>query len=141
MSMAVVYGILNLLIDGIFQDEFPSMMMNFMMRFGLSHEQANTLYGQIFMENKDLFIMAGFIILFLIFFYFAVSRITNYLESIGEEIENILNESDSPVALDPELRPISEKLNSLKLTLRRREIAATESEQKKNDLVVFLAMI
>lgn len=139
MSMAVVYGILNLLIDGIFQDEFPSMMMNFMMRFGLSHEQANTLYGQIFMENKDLFIMAGFIILFLIFFYFAVSRITNYLESIGEEIENILNESDSPVALDPELRPISEKLNSLKLTLRRREIAATESEQKKNDLVVFLA--
>ena len=52
MSMAVVYGILNLLIDGIFQDEFPSMMMNFMMRFGLSHEQANTLYGQIFMEIR-----------------------------------------------------------------------------------------
>ena len=83
--------------------------------------------------------MAGFIILFLIFFYFAVSRITNYLESIGEEIENILNESDSPVALDPELRPISEKLNSLKLTLRRREIAATKASRRKNDLVVFLA--
>ena len=81
--------------------------------------------------------MAGFIILFLIFFYFAVSRITNYLESIGEEIENILNESDSPVALDPELRPISEKLNSLKLTLRRREIAATKASRRKRSCGVF----
>ena len=32
-----------------------------------------------------------------------------------------------------------EKLNTLKMTLKRREYEAMESEQRKNDLVVFLA--
>ncbi len=55
------------------------------------------------------------------------------------EIETILSDSEAPVTLEPELRPISEKLNTLKMTLKRREYEAVESEQRKNDLVVFLA--
>ena len=50
-----------------------------------------------------------------------------------------MSDSDAPVTLVPELRPISEKLNTLKMTLKRREYEAMESEQRKNDLVVFLA--
>ena len=81
----------------------------------------------------------GFIVLFLIFFYLAMSKVTSYLNNIGAEIENILSDSEAPVTLEPELKPISEKLNTLKMTLKRREYEAMESEQRKNDLVVFLA--
>lgn len=139
LALAVGYGILVLLIDGLFQDGFQEMAISLMERCGMTHAQADLWYGRIFMDNKDLLVALGFILLFLIFFYFAISKITNYLQEIGQEIENILSESDEPVTLEPELRPIAERLNTLKMTLRRRELAANESEQKKNDLVVFLA--
>ena len=54
----------------------------------------------------------GFIVLFLIFFYLAMSKVTRYLNNIGAEIENILSDSEAPVTLEPELKPISEKLNT-----------------------------
>ena len=83
--------------------------------------------------------MVGIIIWFLIFFYLAMSEVTRYLNSIGTEIETILSNSEAPVTLEPELRPISEKLNTLKMTLKRREYEAVESEQRKNDLIMYLA--
>ena len=139
LSVAIGYGILVLLIDGILQDSFPVLVMKLFMKMGMSYDRANELYGAIFMNNKDLFVALGFIFLFLVFFYLAMSKVTRYLDHIGEEIENILSDSEAPVTLTPELRPISEKLNTLKMTLKRREYEAVESEQRKNDLVVFLA--
>lgn len=139
LALGIGYVIVELLVDGLLQNRFPDLVIHFLMFFDLSYEEANTLYGRIFMENKDLFLAGGFMILFLIFFYVAISKITHYLDDIGNEIDNILNDSDAPVTLEPELRPIAEKLNTLKMTLKRREYAAVESEQRKNDLVVFLA--
>lgn len=139
ISLAIGYGILVLLIDGIFQDSFPAVVISLLMKLGVSYNRANELYGVIFMDNKDLFVALGFIVLFLFFFYLAMSRITRYLDDIGEEIENILSDSEAPVTLVTELRPIAEKLNTLKMTLKRREYEAMESEQRKNELVVFLA--
>jgi two-component system sensor histidine kinase VanS len=138
-SVAIGYGILVLLIDGIFQKSFSTMVMNLLEKAGMSHERANNLYGAIFMDNKELFVALGFIILFSIFSYLSLSKIIRYLDDIGVEIENILSDSEAPVTLIPELKPISEKLNTLKMTLKRREYEALESEQRKNDLVVFLA--
>ena len=68
LALAVGFGILKLLIDGVFQPKFPELIISVLMRFHLSYEEANQLYGQIFMDNKDMFLAMGFIILFLIFF-------------------------------------------------------------------------
>ena len=138
-SLAVGYIILVFLIDCVLQDSFPAMIISLLMKFGMSQTEADRVYGTVFMQNKGLFVAVGFIILFLIFFYLAMSKVTRYLNSIGTEIETILSNSEAPVTLEPELRPISEKLNTLKMTLKRREYEAVESEQRKNDLVVFLA--
>ena len=140
-SLAVGYIILVVLIDGVLQDSFPAMIISLLMKFGMSQTEADRVYGTVFMQNKGLFVAVGFIILFLIFFYLAMSKVTRYLNSIGTEIETILSNSEAPVTLEPELRPISEKLNTLKMTLKRREYEAVESEQRKNDLVVYLTML
>lgn len=139
LALGIGYMIVVLLVDGIFQNRFPEWVIRCLMFFDLSWEEANLLYGRIFMENKDLFLLGGFMLLFMIFFYVAISKITHYLDDIGDGIDHILSDSDAMVELEPELRPISEKLNTLKMTLKRRENAANESEQRKNDLVVFLA--
>ena len=120
LALGIGYVMVELLVDGLFQNRFPDLVIRFLMFFELSHDEANTLYGRIFMDNKDLFLAGGFMILFLIFFYVAISKVTHYLDDIGNEIDNILNDSDAPVTLEPELRPIAEKLNTLKMTLTRR---------------------
>ena len=51
----------------------------------------------------------------------------------------MFSNSKQPIELETELEPIAEKLNTMKMTLARKERMAQESEQRKNDLVVYLA--
>ena len=95
LSLIIGYGILVLLIDGIFQDSFPRAVIQFLQSMGMDYTRANEIYGIIFMDNKDLFVALGFILLFLVFFYLAMSKITRYLDDIGEEIGNIMSDSDA----------------------------------------------
>lgn len=139
LAMAVGCVIVKVLIDGVFQNNFASLFIKVLTQFNVDYETADRLYGIIFMENKDIILAVGFMLLFLIFFYFAVSKLTNYMNDIGREIDTILTDQEAPITLVPELAPLSEKLNTLKLTLKKREYAAIESEQRKNDLVVYLA--
>lgn len=135
----VGYGILTLLIDGILQDAFAELTVGFFMNFGLDYWQAQSWYTRIFVSNKTLFLIAGFCILFVIFYYLSIQRMIRYLNEISEEIHGILNDSEAPVMLPSELEPMAQELSQLKLKLARRKKEAAESEQKKNELVVYLA--
>ena len=64
---------------------------------------------------------------------------TKYLDQVGDGIENIISDSNEPVHLITELKPIEIRLNEIKATLRRQELESVASEKKKNDLVLFLA--
>lgn len=61
------------------------------------------------------------------------------MKEINQGIENILSDFNEPVRFKPALRPLEDSLNEIKMTIRRQEQEAIESEKKKNDLVVFLA--
>ena len=45
-------------------------------------------------------------LLFALFFYVALSKMTRYLDQIGDGIENIVSESTEPIHLITELKPI-----------------------------------
>lgn len=139
LAVVVGYGILTFLVDGIFQDGFANLAVNLFMKAGLGYEQAVDLYNRVFIYNKSLFVVGGFAVLFLFFFYLSIGRMTKYLNDISDALEKILNSSDEPIVLVPELAPMAEKMSSLKQKLARREQQAAESEQKKNELVVYLA--
>ena len=51
----------------------------------------------------------------------------------------ILNESSGRISLPAPLQPLENKLNEIKGTLKEQRRHAEESEQRKNDLVVYLA--
>ena len=89
-------------------------------------------------EQNTNFIMWYFI-LFGVFFYFTLSKLTKYLQQVEEGINNIVSDSMEPVLLTPELAPIEDKLNEIKMTIKQQEMEALESERKKNELVMFLA--
>lgn len=139
LAAIVGYGILTFLVDGIFQDSFASLMVSLFQKFGMNYWQAEEYYYRIFMMNKSLFVVGGFCILYLFFFYVSIGRMTKYLNDISDALEKILNDSPEPIVLVPELAPMAEKMSTLKKELVRREKQAAESEQRKNELVVYLA--
>ena len=139
MAAVVGYGILTFVVDGIFQDSFADLVMTVFMKFGMDYMTAQNWYTRIFIYNKSLFVVGGFGVLFFIFFYISIGRMIRYLNGISDALEKILNNSPEPIVLVPELAPMAEKMSTLKKELVRREKQAAESEQKKNELVVYLA--
>lgn len=135
----VGYLFKNLVIDGIYNHKFADGFVHFFMWFHMPEQQAIDLYWTVIGNNKIYFMGAGFLLLFSFFFYFVLSRITQYLKEINQGIENILSDFNEPVRFKPALRPLEDSLNEIKMTIRRQEQEAIESEKKKNDLVVFLA--
>ena len=105
----------------------------------MDSEMANEWYGRIFMDHKTVFLVIGFIILFLIFYNLLVKRMLHYLSSVEAAIDAIQREDDEQIVLVPELKPLEDKLMALRATLKRKEMETAISEQKKNDLVVYLA--
>ena len=135
----VGYLFKNLVIDGIYNHKFADGFVHFFMWFHMPEQQAIDLYWKVIGNNKIYFMGAGFLLLFSFFFYFVLSRIAQYLKEINQGIENILSDFNEPVRFKPALRPLEDSLNEIKMTIRRQEQEAIESEKKKNDLVVFLA--
>lgn len=139
LALVVGYGIVHFFIDGIFQDIFTDMMMWIFTNLDMDVDMADEMYGRIFMDNKVAFLCVGFVLLFLLFYNILIKWLLHYLENVEKAIDSVRDDKEEPVRMATELQPISDKLNSLKRTLKRKERARLESEQKKNDLVVYLA--
>ena len=54
-------------------------------------------------------------------------------------VEQLLSENAGPIQLSPELEFMEKQLNTIRQTLEKRAFDAKEAEQRKNDLVVYLA--
>lgn len=140
-ALTVLVGgfLLNYVIDGIYNDSFARTFVRVMMTFNVKEQTAIDMYWGLIGNNKTFFMIVGFLLLFALFFYVALSKMTKYLDQVGEGIENIVSDSTEPIHLITELKPIEIRLNEIKATLKRQELEAIEGEKKKNDLVVFLA--
>lgn len=140
-ALTVLVGtfLLRYVIDGVYNDSFGTAFVTILTRCNVSQKKAIALYWKLIGNNKDLFTVLGFLLLFSLFFYIALSQMTKYLHQIEKGIENIISESKEPVHLITELKPIENRLNEIKETLKRQELEAEEAENRKNDLVVFLA--
>ena len=131
--------ILVFFVDGILQDGFIDAFVRALGFLHVSEPTAIRIYQLIFQQNKLLIVVIGFFILFIAIFYLPLNGLTKYIDQIGAGVENILSDSTEPIHLIRELQPLEVHMNSIKRKLRQREEEAAESEQKKNDLLMYLA--
>ena len=117
-------------------NEFVRMLIS---SIHISEEAARHWYWKFLGNNKDIVIFIGFLCLFSIFFYVSLSKMDSYFRQVESGIDNIVVDSDESIEMITELKPIESKLTEIKSTLKKRELEAQEAEQRKNDLVVFLA--
>ncbi len=140
-ALTVLVGgfLLDFVIDGVYNEKFGSIFVEILTAFNVKEKTAISLYWRLIADNKTFFMVVGFLLLFALFFYVALSKMTRYLDQVGEGIENIVSDSTEPIHLITELKPIEIRLNEIKATLKRQELESIEGEKRKDDLVLFLA--
>lgn len=129
-----------LLVEGTLHAPFANWMVQvFEDVFQLDSGRAIDVYRRLFRDNKVLLLAIGFFVMLLLFIFIAVTRITRRFDLVSKGIDQVIQETEAPIELPPELIVMENQLNTAKATLRERRMAALQSEQRKNDLVVYLA--
>ena len=128
------------MVDGLLQDPFARFFVWVAQTlFGQSEDAALELYQTYVRAHKTDYINLAVVVLMLAAFYLAMGKFTRWLNRISAGVRQVVDGTGEPVKLPRELAPIQADLNSLQTTLRQRETEAREAEQRKNDLLVFLA--
>lgn len=107
--------------------------------FNISWEEARMIYLANVRENIDMIIIVTIIVFFFILFRIYLFQFTRYFDEMVSGVDMLSQESKDNIKMSPELLFMEEKLNQVKKTLRERMIASKEAEERKNDLVVYLA--
>lgn len=139
---ALVLGLLIMVIfvDGILQAPFADTFIYLCRKFLLLDDiTAHDVYQQLFRNNKIIWMTFFFFIVMLFIFYRSLSHFTNYFNEISRGMDKLVEESEEEITLSPEMDFMEKKLNRIKSTLKKRARDAQEAEQRKNDLVVYLA--
>ena len=93
----------------------------------------------LFLDNKALIICLFFGIIVIFTFLIIIIKFSNYLYRINTAVEQIFLEGTSYITLPDELIEIEDQLNSIRDNMEIKTKEAKESEQRKNDLIVYLA--
>ena len=100
---------------------------------------AYNFYGDYFRGNKDRFFIAAITIVFAVLLWRVFRGMTRYFEEINQGIETLLADDENQIQLSPEMLPFERKLNTVKRTLAERKAETALAEQRKDELVMYLA--
>jgi len=106
---------------------------------GVPWDYARIIYFEHVGRNIDTIMMITTITFFVLLFRFSLTWFTKYFNEIIAGVDQLAEESQDRIAMSPELGFMEEKLNQVKYKLERQSKEAQEAEQRKNDLVVYLA--
>lgn len=105
---------------------------------GMEYSVALDVYRQVFRGHAELLWLGAVLVTFFILLHVVLNWFTRYFAFINQGIGNLLEE-ESEIRLPPEMAATERKLNAVKGELKRRAREAKMAEQRKNDLVMYLA--
>jgi two-component system sensor histidine kinase VanS len=137
LLIAVAAAVTVYLLRNILRGQIGDRIVQFLVSaFHFRNSDAQQIY-QLVIRNNMFTILFGVILIF--FVIFSVSWFTKYFDEISAGMDKLTEESDAEITLSPELDFMEIKLNQIKNNLEKQKKAALEAEQRKNDLVVYLA--
>lgn len=107
----------------------------------LTRDESSLIFwtAQVVRETLPFWLILIYVVGWIVLTRHFVCRPLRYLDEIVEAAEQLASPSDSIVTLSPSLRNIQDNLNLVREQALRNAILAKEAEQRKNDLVVYLA--
>ena len=107
--------------------------------FSMEEEAAQGMYQRLFREGW-LYWAAGLGAVYLLgAFYVVLGRFTRWLDRIGAAVHQVVDETGEPVSRLRELSPLERDLRAIQSSLAAGRAQAKEAEQRRQDLVAFLA--
>ena len=106
--------------------------------FRMDYDIALSIYQQMFRNYEYVIWIAAIAVTFFVLLRVALSWFTRYFDIVNQGIDDLLND-ESEIRLPSEMSAIERKLNTVKQTLKQRTLEAELAEQRKNDLVMYLA--
>ncbi len=107
--------------------------------FGMSFDSARAFYWNNIRAHYDFVFILGIGLVFFLIFYFFSRRFTAYFLQINRGLDALVEERPEDIRLSNELLPTERKLNQIKHTLTQRSMDTLLAEQRKDELVVYLA--
>lgn len=107
--------------------------------FTKDYDAALNLYQRFVRNYMNWYVLLAIVAVFLVVLRIYLKGFTKYFNEINRGIDALIDENAEDVVLSPELAAIEKKINYMKHTLEQRKLQTELAEQRKNDLVVYLA--
>lgn len=104
----------------------------------LTYEEALHLYQQVIRNNTDLIWAFTVLIIFVMLLTQVLNWFVRYFDMVNQGIRALLEEN-AEIHLPPEMAETERNLTAVKTQLKQRTLEAQLAEQRKNDLVMYLA--
>lgn len=132
--------LMELVVDGIFQDPFARCFVwGTQTFFGQTEPEALETYQHYIRNYKQEILTAGMLLLLLISLYILFGRIARWMEQLRRSIRQVASHPERPLDLPKELLPLRDDLDALRRQVEGQAEAVKENEQRRQDLIAFLA--
>ena len=106
--------------------------------FNIDYIAATDIYDQVFRNNVVVICILFITAIFFVLLRIILNWFTKYFDMINQGIDALLSD-DAQIYLPPEMAATERKLNAMKLELKQRTLEAELANQRKNELVMYLA--
>ena len=135
-AFAFLAALYSLFLRGHIANAFVGFLDNFVYH---DYDRALNVYSMYIRNYMSLFFIVLSLILFAIILRFYLNEFSKYFKEINRGIDALIEENIGDIVLSSELTVTEKKINHIKHTLEQRKLATELAEQRKNDLVVYLA--
>lgn len=144
VMLAIAMVIIQLLYQFVFHGRFANFVVMFLENTmfrgqAYAYDSALETYRHVVRNYIEWYYMAGILLVFAVVLRIYLNGFIKYFSEINRGIDALIEENTGDVMLSPELHATEKKINSIKHTLEQRKIDAQMAEQRKNDLIVYLA--
>lgn len=136
VAAVAIYLIYAVLLRGRFANGMVALFQN---TLGMDYDAALQFYERTFRSHMDAIILLSLLLVFAGLFYCYLRWLTRYFEDVSRGMDALLQDVPGEISLPSELLSIERKMNLVKHTIDRQKSDMLLAEQKKNDLVMYLA--
>lgn len=140
LAMVVIQLLYRFVFYGHFANWVVVFLEHTMFRgYDRAYDRALEVYRLTVRDHIEWYYMAGIVLVFAVILWIYLNGFIKYFNRINSGIDALIEENAGDVRLPSELRAVELKINSIKRTLEQRKMDAQLAEQRKNDLIVYLA--
>ena len=135
-SLLVIAGVYLFILKDNFANAVVYILEHFIYH---DRDEAAVVYLKTFKRYEFWLFLLAILGAFFVVFRIFVGNVSKYFKEINRGIDSLVNEDAQDIALPAELASTERKINSIRQTLTKRKTDAELAEQRKNDLVMYLA--